>query len=290
MDKSLTIAIHEFKVNLRRKEYIFFAFVLPAMLLLLVTVFSLSGKQFDLMDFRGWQQSNLFFAFPSTIAMIFSLAIFLSANFLLQGIAQEKENKIMEVLLSSISFRQLLTGKILGLAMLGLIQFFSWVAVGLVTISVMAPDILTRAAEKFVATEAILLYFIFFILGYILYASLLAAIGALIETRGEAQQIGGLLTVFMLIPAISTMFLSSEQASGIITALTLFPLTAPITAMIRIFMRTLPMYEAIASIAIMIATIIVMILATARLFRVELLMQGKRFSAKELIRIVVKGK
>jgi ABC-2 type transport system permease protein len=290
MDKSLTIAIHEFKVNLRRKEYIFFAFILPAMLLLLVTVFSLSGKQFNLMDFREMQQSQWFFAFPSTIAMIFSLAIFLSANFLLQGIAQEKENKIMEVLLSSISFRQLLTGKILGLAMLGLIQFFSWVVVGLITISVMAPDILARAAEKLVATETIFLYFIFFFLGYILYASLLAAIGALTETRGEAQQIGSLLTIFALIPAISTMFLSSEQATSVISVLTLFPLTAPITAMIRIFMRTLPMHEAIASIAILIVTIILVILAAARLFRVELLMQGKRFSAKELIRIVVKGK
>ena len=86
------------------------------------------------------------------------------------------------------------------------------------------------------------------------------------------------------------MFLSSEQATGVISILTMFPLTAPITAMIRIFMRTLPMHEAIASMAILIVTIIVVILAAARLFRVELLMQGKRFSAKELIRIVVKGK
>ncbi len=290
MDKSLKVALHEFRVNSRRKEYIFFAFVLPAGLLLIVALFSLGGNQFTLTDFREMQQSHWFFAFPSTIAMVFSLAIFLSANFLLQGIAIEKENRIMEVLLSSISFRQLLTGKILGLALLGLIQFSSWVTAGTLVVAFAAPEVLARALEKFIAVETIFLYLVFFFLGYILYASLLAAIGVLTETRGEAQQIGSLLTVFALIPAISTMFLAQDAATPYASALTLFPLTAPITAMIRIFLRSLPMHEALASVCIMAVTIAAIILATAKIFRAELLMYGKRFSALELIRLIVKTK
>ncbi len=289
MDKTLKIAKHEFKINFRRKEFQFFAFLLPALLLVLVVIFAFTGSQFTLTDFKQMQQSRWFFAFPSTIAMVFSLAIFLSANFLLQGIAEEKENRIMEVLLSSISFRELLTGKIIGLAFLGLIQFFAWVGSGLIVIYLIAPEILAKAMYKFAAVEIVLLYFVFFFLGYILYASLLAAIGALTETRGEAQQIGSLLTIFALIPAVSTLFLSG-QTMPISGALTMFPLTAPITAMIRLFLRTLLMSEALTSIAILIITIIAVIVMTSRLFRAEVLMYGKRFSPKEVIGIIVKGK
>ena len=290
MDKSLTIAFHEFRVNLARREYQFFAFALPAMLLFFMWFFSLGGKQFTLMDFRDMQSSQWFFAFPSTIAMVFSLAIFLSANFLLQGIATEKENRIMEILLSSISFRELLTGKIVGLAMLGLLQFFAWVMTGVITLGMIAPEILLKATGTFMAMGTIGLYLLFFILGYFMYSALLAAIGALTETRGEAQQISSLLTLFALIPAISTMFLSKEGGNVIATILTLFPFTAPITAMIRLFMRNLPLNEALLSIVICVFTTIVVILIASRLFRAELLMYGKKFSARELARLVILGR
>ncbi|MBN2067893.1 MAG: ABC transporter permease [Candidatus Diapherotrites archaeon] len=289
MDKTLKIAKHEFAINFKRKEFRFFAFFLPLMLVLIVLAFSFTGNEYDMRDFQEMQKSKWFFAFPSTIAMVFSLAIFLSANFLLQGIAEEKENRIMEVLLSSISFRELLMGKIAGLAFLGLIQFASWVMSGTIVIVLLAPEILAKAMEKFVAVETVLLYLVFFFLGYILYASILAAIGALTETRGEAQQIGSLMTVFALVPAVSTMFIS-EQTLPVSGALTLFPPTAPITAMIRIFLRNLPMAEALTSIAILILTIIAVIIMTSRIFRAEVLMYGKRFSPKELLRIMVTGK
>ncbi|MCX6798857.1 MAG: ABC transporter permease [Candidatus Diapherotrites archaeon] len=290
MDKSMKVAIHEFKTNFRRKEYQFFAFALPICMMILTAIMASGGRQFTLMDFRQMQQSQWFFAFPSTIAMVFSLAIFLSANFLLQGIATEKENRVMEVLLSSISFKELLMGKILGLAMLGLIQFFFWVGAGMFTIALLAPEILAKATGTFAAFETIILYFAFFILGYLMYASLLAAIGALTETRGEAQQIGSLLTVFALIPAISTMFLVQEGNNIFASILTIFPLTAPITAMIRLFMRSLPLYEALFSIAVLLISTAVVVLVASRLFRAEVLMYGKKFSPVQLFDLILKGK
>jgi ABC-2 type transport system permease protein len=289
MDKTLRVALQEFKTNLARREYKFFAFVLPVGMVILSLVFASGGRQFSLFEFQVMQGKFEFFAFPSVIAMVFSLAIFLSANFMLQGIAKEKENKILEILISSVSFKQLLTGKILGLAALGLIQFFAWIAAGMVVVSTLAPEIFAKAMGSLFATQAIILYFLFFILGYLLYASLLAAIGILTETRGEAQQIGSLLTGFALIPALSTMFLTSNSSSLYARAITFFPLTAPITAMIRIFLRAIPPEEIGLSLVILGLSTVAVIFATARLFRAETLMYGKKFSVKSLVRFVLKG-
>jgi len=289
MDKTIRVALQEFKMNFSKNEYRFFAFFLPGVLLVLAILMAFTGRQFSLFEFELMQKSYYFFAFPSMIAMVFSLAIFLSANFILQGIAKEKENKLLEILISSVSFKQLLTGKILGLAMLGLIQFFAWVFAGLAAVALVAPEIFQKAFTSYIATEAIFLYFIFFVLGYLLYASLLAAIGVLTETRSEAQQIGSLLTGFALIPALSTMFITSDSTSLYSQAITVFPLTAPITAMIRIFLRTITPGEIALSLALLVITTVFIIFATAKLFRAETLMYGKKFTIPGLIRFVFKG-
>ncbi len=289
MDKSLKVAKQEFLMNFARREYKFFAFALPALLLIGGILMSFSGRQISLAEFSLMQKSYYFFAFPSTIAMVFSLAIFLSANFMLQGIAKEKENKILEILVSSVSFTQLLTGKIVGLAMLGLIQFFGWVIVGTTVIFLMAPEIFADAFSSAFAFQTIGLYFLFFFLGYLLYASLLAAIGVLTETRGEAQQIGSILTGFALVPAMSTMFMTGNSTGLFATAITLFPLTAPITAMIRIFLGTITPTEIILSLLLLLLSTAAIIFITAKLFRAETLMYGKKFSARQLIKFVLTG-
>lgn len=289
MDRTLRVAAQEFRTNLSRREYKFFAFILPVCLIIISLAFAGAGRQFSLLEFQIMRDRFEFFAFPSIIAMVFSLAIFLSANFMLQGIAKEKENKILEILVSSVSFKQLLTGKILGLASLGLIQFFSWVVSGTIVVAVLAPKILEKAVSSFFATQAILFYFLFFVLGYLLYAALLAAIGILTETRGEAQQIGSLLTGFALVPALSAVFLTNDGGSLYAKAITLFPLTSPITAMIRIFLRTIGPEEIALSLVILLLSTVAVIFATARLFRAETLMYGKKFSFKSLARFVLKG-
>ena len=289
MDKTVRVALQEFQMNFARKEYKFFAFVLPGLLLALTIILAISGLQFSEMQFAMMEQSYYFFAFPSTIAMVFSLAIFLSANFMLQGIAKEKENKILEILVSSVSFKQLLTGKILGLSMLGLIQFFVWVIVGVLTIFLIAPEIFSEIFSSFIGTQVIVLYFLFFILGYLLYASLLAAIGVLTETRSQAQQIGTLLTGFVLIPALSTMFITTNSTSLYSQIITFFPLTAPITAMIRIFLGTMTPLDIVLSLGILCITTAVIIYATAKLFRAEILMYGKKFSIRGMIYFIIKG-
>ncbi len=290
MDKSLIVAVHEFKTNFRRKEYLFFTFIIPAFMLLCALIISFVGNQLTLSELLALQTQQAFFAFPSTIAMVFSMAIFLSANFLLQSISTEKESKIMEVLLSTISFKQLLTGKILGLGLLGLVQFASWVTIGIIIFSMASPQTTATDAFTLATTVKIASYLFFFILGYLLYATLLAAIGALTETKIEAQQVSSIITVFSLVPALGTLFLNEQGDIMFGTILTLFPLTAPITSIIRVFLEKITITEAIASAAILVLSIVTVIAITTRLYRTEILMYGKKFSTKELIKFVMQAK
>jgi len=290
MDKSLIVAAHEFKTNLKRKEYLLFAFVVPAFLLFCALVVSFVGNRVTLSQLLEMQTRQAFFAFPSTIAMVFSMAIFLSANFLLQSISTEKENRIMEVLMSTISFRQLLTGKILGLGMLGLVQFASWVSIGLIMFAMASPQAIGTEAFTIATITKIALYLVFFMLGYLLYAALLAAIGALTETKMEAQQISSVVTIFSLIPALCTLFLNEEGDLVFGTVLTLFPLTAPITTIIRVFLEKITMPEILASGAMLVFSTIVVIAVATRLFRAEILMYGKKFSPRQLMRFIVQGR
>lgn len=287
MGRSMIVALHEFKVNFRRKEYLFFSFVVPVLLIVGAAFLFSIGMRVTLIEFKQMQQGNWAFVFPSIIAMVFSLAIFLSANFLLQRIATEKESRILEILVSSVSFRELLVGKIFGMALLGLIQFFSWMATGFIVMSLAAPVVLEVLIYSHFGFEAVILYLIFFLLGYFLYAALLAAVGILSETRSQAQQVSWLLSFFALVPAISTLFLSKSGPNTLATILTLFPLTTPIAAMIRIFIGNMPLAEIVAGIVVLLITIAVLIFITARLFRAEVLMYGKSFSFKELVRFAL---
>ncbi len=288
MGKITTVAKHEFLVNFSRKQFQFFAFVIPAFILMLSIVFSIYSPTPPLEVLSGVNPEYWLFVVPSIIAVIFSLSIFLSANFLLQGIAIEKENRIMEVLISSISFKQLLIGKIIGLGFLGITQLFSWVAVTSIMLALSAPSLFSLALETVATPASLFFYGVFFLLGYVLYASLLAGIGAITETRGEAQQIGSLLTIFAWIPVSNILFLRTGVGGLASSVLTLFPFTAPVAAMIKVFTGTLSTYEAIMSILILISTIAIIVSATSRLFNVELIMYSRDFSAKDIFFFLLK--
>ncbi len=289
MGKILTVAAHEFGVNFSRRQYMFFAFVLPALVALLSIFTSVAAPPVFFEMVGNISAQHWLFLVPSVIAIIFSLSIFLSANYMLQGIAIEKENRIMEVLLSSISFQQLLVGKVLGLGLLGLIQLSTWTLTGFIMLFFSTPALASFAFQSVFSIETILLYLIFFILGYLLYATILAAIGAVMETRGEAQQIGSLLTVFAWLPVSNTMFLQTYVGSVLSGILTVIPFTAPVAVMIKIFTGTLTIYEAVLSITILVITIAVIVIITSSIFRVESILYGKRLSLKQLLRVIAKN-
>ncbi|MBN2186188.1 MAG: ABC transporter permease [Dehalococcoidia bacterium] len=224
------------------------------------------------------------FIFPGVFSLLLALSIIFSSTYLLQGLGEEKENRLIEVLLSSVSARQLLTGKVLGLGAAGLAQVVVWV--------VSAPLLLSLASSSiggFISTiqlpaNFLVLAVVYFILGYLLFAVLSAAIGAISSNSREGQQLIGIFTLPLLIPLWFMSLLMAFPNNPIWTVLTIFPLTAPAAVIIRLGVSGIPAWQIVASIAVLVLSIIGGLLLTTKVFRTYLLMYGKRPKLGEIIR------
>lgn len=223
------------------------------------------------------------FVMPYVFGMLFIMSLFFSSGYLLQGVAEEKENRLIEILLSSVSARQLLTGKVLGLGAAGLLQILVWLMTMVIFVVIASANIPVLAGLK-ISPELIVISIVYFILGYILFGVLFAAIGSLGSTARESSQ----WTTFVVLPAVLPLMLIGLLLTNpdhvIFTILAIFPITAPITAVMKLSIGALPIWQLALSLVIMIASIIATIWLASRVFRTFLLMYGKRPSMSEIWR------
>ena len=226
------------------------------------------------------------FILPYIFSLLLVMSIFTSSGYLLQGLAEEKENRIMEVLLSSVSARQLITGKVLGLGAAGLVQMAIWL--------VSARFLANLASENFsdilgaiqVSTTFVILGLSYFILGYLLYAIIMAAAGSIGSTARESQQMATVFSLLAVSPLWGMAFLIENPQHPVSVFLTLFPFTAPITTIVRIGIADVPVWQIAASMLLMLATIAGLLFLSAKIFRTFLLMYGKTPKLGEIIRLI----
>jgi len=224
------------------------------------------------------------FVIPVVFSVLLVLSIMFSSTYLLQGLGEEKENRLIEILLSSITARQLLTGKVLGIGATGLVQVAVWV--------ISIPRLLNLASSSiggFISTIQIpanflVLAVVYFILGYLLFAVLSAGIGAVSSNSREGQQLIGILTVPALIPLWFMSLLMLFPNNPVWVVLTIFPLTAPVEVMVRLGVSDIPAWQLGTSIAVLGLSIIGILLLTTKVFRTYLLMYGKRPTFREILR------
>ncbi len=224
------------------------------------------------------------FVIPVVFSVLLVLSIMFSSTYLLQGLGEEKENRLIEILLSSITARQLLTGKVLGIGAAGLVQVAVWV--------ISIPRLLNLASSSiggFISTIQIpanflVLAVVYFILGYLLFAVLSAGIGAVSSNSREGQQLIGILTVPALIPLWFMSLLMLFPNNPVWVVLTIFPLTAPVEVMVRLGVSDIPAWQLGTSIAVLGLSIIGILLLTTKVFRTYLLMYGKRPTFREILR------
>jgi ABC-2 type transport system permease protein len=227
------------------------------------------------------------FVFPILFGFLLIITIMATSGYLLQGLGEEKENRIMEVLLSSVSPRQLLVGKVLGIGTAGLLQMIFWLVVSLLMVRLASSAIGGFFAQIHVPPNIMVLGFVYFILGYLLFAVLMAGLGAIASTAREGQQ----LSVIIVLPAILPfytwyIYLQDNPQSVIGTILTLIPITAPMSVFVRLAASTIAPWEYAASIVLLLASIVGGMWLAAKVFRVFLLSYGKRPNFKEIIRLV----
>lgn len=227
---------------------------------------------------------------PIAFAMLFMLSIFTSSNFLLQGVVEEKENRVMEILLSSVSYKELLIGKVFGLGAVGLTQILIWqiVGIGLLSSNPIVSAIVLDKAH--VSIPILVLSSIYFILGYFVFASIMAGVGAVATTSREGQQLAGIFSITGAIPLMISEFMISNPNAFLVRALSYFPLTSPITMIMRLSLTEVPLYEIVISILVLAASAYIIIELSVRIFRMSLLMYGKKPTISEVIKYVRSGR
>lgn len=217
-------------------------------------------------------------------AGFFMITVFTSSSFLLQGVVEEKENRIMEILLSSVSYRDILVGKIFGLGAVGLTQVLVWLVVGL-GILFSNPLVFAMLLDRMHISIPLLLFASsYFMLGYIVFASIMAGLGAVATTSREGQQIAGIFSIFGAIPLALSRFIITNPDAPLTIILSYFPLTSPITMILRLSTADVQYYEVVISTIILAVSAIVIIELSVKVFRASLLMYGKKPTFKEVVR------
>ena len=222
---------------------------------------------------------------PMVFGFLLVMAIGMSSGFLLQGLGEEKENRIMEVLLSSVSTRQLLAGKVLGLGAGGLLQVIVWLASALLVVRLAGDTIGGEFLKIQVPGNIVLLGIVYFILGYLLFAVLQAGVGAIAGSAKEGQQ----MSVAFILPAVLPiyvfiLFLRDQPDHIVGTILTLVPITAPMTVFVRMGLSEIPTWQLFASIGLLAVSVVFGLVLAAKLFRVFVLMHGKTPRLREVVR------
>jgi ABC-2 type transport system permease protein len=226
---------------------------------------------------------------PLVFSLLLALSIIFSSTYLLQGLGDEKENRLIEVLLSSVSARQLLTGKVLGIGAAGLVQVAVWIVSTPLLLNLASSSIGGFASTIQLPANFIVLAVVYFILGYLLFAVISAAIGAISSNSREGQQLIGVFTLPALIPLWFMSLAILLPNNPIWVFFTIFPLSAPVEVIIRLGVSVIPAWQLVASIAVLVLSIIGTLLLTIRIFRTYLLMYGKRPSFGEVLRNLRSG-
>jgi ABC-2 type transport system permease protein len=200
-----------------------------------------------------------------------------------RSIIQEKSNRVIEVLLGSLSSDQLMTGKILGVGLVGLTQ------VGIYTLVALGLRVAFSATQGALLRDALsnsnLLYFlVFFLLGYFLFATLFAIIGAVCTTEQDAQNLQFPVMMCLMIPYLLTFFFVKHPDSTASVVSSFIPLFTPMVMFMRISVLTPPFWQIALSIVLTLGTIYVMFRAAAKVFRIGTLMYGKRPGIGEILR------
>jgi len=220
---------------------------------------------------------------PGVFSLLLCLALMLGATSLINGLGEEKESRLIEVLFSSVSVRQLLISKVLALGTAGLLQVLVWL--------ISAPLLLDLASSSFggflstiqIPGNFIILGTIYFILGYLLFAVLSIGIGAISSNATEGGQLSMLYTLTCFIPLWFAGIFINFPNSPIWVVLSIFPITAPIQTMIRLGVSDIPLWQIITSIGVLGLSVIAGLLLSIKIFRVYMLMYGKRPGFRDII-------
>ncbi len=252
------------------------------------------------LDFEGvTDQASGFddaaFAVSFIGAFILYMTILMHAVAVMRSVLEEKTNRVVEVVISAMRPSQLMLGKILGVGAVGLTQLAIWVASGAVIVAAgipalaaLAPEVgaLADIREYLPGVGLIALFVIFFLGGYFMHSGLYAAVGAMCSTDEEAQQAQLPVTILLVVPVVFLSQVIADPGGAFPVALSLIPFFTPILMFARAAVGVVPVWQLALSVAGMAAAVVFIAWLAGRIYKVGILMTGKRPTLPELLRWV----
>jgi ABC-2 type transport system permease protein len=234
----------------------------------------------------GSGMASVFFGFA--IGFLLYMTIILYGQTVMSGVLEEKTNRVAEVVMSSVPTNTLLSGKVLGVAAVALTQQILWVLTTLVMIKLRAPIMakLGTAATPFalpsISPAAGILLFLFFLLGFVFYASLYAAVGSSVNSEQEAKQAMTPVLLFIVTTAVFIQPVLLNPTGRMAQVLSLLPFSSPIIMPIRLAVTAVPAWELATSLVVLALACAGVMWVASRIYRIGLLMYGKKPSFREL--------
>lgn len=227
------------------------------------------------------------------VGLVLYMVILLYGINVMRSVLEEKQTRIIEILVSSLRPFQLMMGKVIGVGSVGLFQFLIWTAVGwgmvryraaILGLFKVPAEAVTAVRMPAISSELMTMIIIYFLLGYLLYAALFAVVGASVNSDTEAQQ-AQQPVMMLLVAALIVSFGALGDPSGrLAVTASLVPLSAPVIMPVRVATSDVPWSQISASLGILAATVVAVVWGSARIYRIGILMYGKRPSMKELWR------
>jgi ABC-2 type transport system permease protein len=243
-------------------------------------------------DEKGSKKESGILTFAISYILVFTLylALIFYGSFVMRGVIEDKNTRVNEMVISSVRPTQLMTGKIIGIGAAGLAQFIIWAlftalitTYGLLVVKQMAPEI-EKLGIPSVSASVYIIFVVYFILGYFMYASLFAALGSLVNSESEAQSMQWPLIMPILISFMFIFPTINNPDSPLSVTMSLIPLFSPILMFLRYSVGEAPMHQVGLSFILMIITTWLFIWLTGKIFRIGILMYGKRPTMPQIIK------
>jgi ABC-2 type transport system permease protein len=228
--------------------------------------------------------------FALMVSFFLYISIFIYGQNVMRGVIEEKQSRVAEVVLASVRPDTLLAGKVLGVGAVGLTQIVLSIASSVLLYQVRGPLLARFGSADLplgipnLSVPTTLLLFLYFVLGYLFYSALFAAVGAMVNTETEAQQVQMPVAMLLVLSALFIQPVLLTPDSPLAEALSVIPFSAPIIVPLRLAMGQIPTWSLVSSLVALIAGVYIAVWVAARIYRSGMLMYGKRPGLRELVR------
>ena len=287
MRKVLLIVRREYCGMVHRPSFVISSLLFPVILIVAFGFMPAMGDVANLeQTFAGMTEAESAMLFGSLLSTMTFLFVMSNSIQIMNSVVEEKSSRIVEVLVSAVSPVELLAGKIIGVALAGMTQiaiFAVLFALGAMFLPIGIVEMLSAMPISFRYAIIFVTFVLYFIGGYLLYASIYASFGSAVDQASDAGQYIAPLNLLLIASLWIGLFSLQAPDGNLALWCSMIPFTSPVVAMARVT-AGMPLYQLIVSLSVLYASAIAMLCLSARIYRTGILMYGRKFSLSEILR------